>query len=606
MNRKKQLSNHFREIKTLFSAGKEILAITYKVRPLSVFLHIFGGILETAASIVTIYASAKLVSLLAQFIANGSTEGIWLWLWIDIAAAAITGFGFWLMHFSERLLYFSMNKWTVQAVAGAFGRLDIPGFYDEEMRNKINKVDGGYQWQIPNLSITLLQLIYGLVRFATIAVVVAQIGWWLIVVIALFLIPSLISSSHIANISWLIWDYKGDNRHIFTGITRMLSNAQYQMEIRSMQTGNFLLKRVNGVNNSFYTEQENAYKRASRTNLGAKLLEVGGVAIGSIYLLKQFLGGGIGLDRYFFLSGALLRVGGALNAIFGTLSQLQEPLQFSKSFLEVIKIQPAITDKPDAITLSAKTPPAIEFKNVTFTYPGQTQPVFKNLSFAIASGEHIALVGENGAGKSTLIKLLMRFYEPDSGEIIINGNNLSDVKIESWYSQLATLFQNFNRYPLPIDENIYIARPEKKGDQKRLAEAAEFGGVDKIIRDYDHGLKTVLDASFKKGVEPSGGQWQRVALARAFFRQANILILDEPTAAIDAKAEYEIFNNIFEHYQHKTAIIVSHRFSTVRRANTILVIEHGKIIEKGSHADLMKIGGVYFDLFTKQAEGYKD
>lgn len=606
MNRKKQIISQFKEVTSLFSAGKEIFFIALKVRPLSVILHIFGGILETAASILTIYASAKLVSLLAKFITDGSTDGIWFWLWVDIAAAVITGLGFWLMRFAERLLYFSMNKWTVQAVTGALTRLDIPGFYDDETRNNINKVESGYTWQIPNLSITLLQLIYGVIRFIAIAIIVAQIGWWLIIIIALFLIPTLISSGHIASISWLIWSHKGDNRHVFAGITHMLSQPQKQMEIRSMQTGKYLLKRLGSINDSFYAEQEKAYRSASKINLGAKLFEVGGVAVGSIYLLSQFLGGGLGLDRYFFLSGALLRVGGALNAIFGTLSNLQEPLQFSKTFLEVIKVEPSIVDKTDAVTINSDAAPSIEFKNVTFTYPGQTKPTFKNLSLTIASGEHIALVGENGAGKSTLIKLLMRFYRPDSGSILINGTDLADISIESWYNQLATLFQSFNQYPLPIDENIFIAQPNKKHDKKRLDEAAKFGGVDKLIQDYEHGYKTVLDASFKKGVEPSGGQWQRVALARAFFRQANVLILDEPTAAIDAKAEFEIFNNIFEHYQQKTAIIVSHRFSTVRRANTIFVIEHGEILEKGSHAELMKIKGIYYDLFTKQAEGYKD
>jgi ATP-binding cassette subfamily B protein len=217
----------------------------------------------------------------------------------------------------------------------------------------------------------------------------------------------------------------------------------------------------------------------------------------------------------------------------------------------------------------------------------------------------VALVGENGAGKSTLIKLLLRFYRPTSGQILINGIDLQDMAIESWYKQLATLIQDFNQYPLTIAENIEIGRSSQKANIKLLKRAAKFGNVDQQVAGYEHGWETVLDSSFKKGVEPSGGQWQRVALARAFYRGAEMIILDEPTSAIDAKAEYDIFNNIFLHYKDKTALIVSHRFSTVRRANRIIVLDHGKIIEEGSHHQLMKKEGLYHDMFSKQAEGYR-
>jgi ATP-binding cassette subfamily B protein len=200
----------------------------------------------------------------------------------------------------------------------------------------------------------------------------------------------------------------------------------------------------------------------------------------------------------------------------------------------------------------------------------------------------------------------MRYYRPTAGRILINGTDLQDVAIDSWYDQLATLFQDFNMYPFPIDENITIGRSAKKADFELLKQAADFGDVTSIVKGYKHGWETVLDASFKKGVEPSGGQWQRVALARAFYRQANLIVLDEPTSAIDALAEYNIFNSIFEHYKNKSAIIVSHRFSTVRRADRIIVLSDGKIVEEGNHKSLMGQKGIYYALFSKQAEGYKN
>lgn len=590
----------------LIAVAWQSLKISFQVRPWMVICNVAGGILETAGSIVTIYASAKLVALLAAFVTTGNSDGIWFWLWVDIAAAAVSGFAFWMMRYSERLLYFSMNVWAVDVFLDAVSRVDIADFYDDEMRNRINKANSGHSWQIPNLSYTILELIYGIIRFSAMAFVVAQIGWWLVVVIAVFLVPTLVNDARLAKISWLVWDDKGDNRHIFSGITWMFSSPPKQMEIRSMQTREYLLKRVRSINDTFYGEQEQKYKKANPFSIGAKFFEVGGVAIGSVVLLKQFLGGALSLERYFFLSGALLRIGGALNTIFSTLSRLQDPLQFAANFYALLDAEPKIKDTENAHTLSDASAPTIEFVNVSFTYPGQTTPVFKNLSFTIEGGSHVALVGENGAGKTTIIKLLMRFYQPDKGTILINGEDLQMITIDSWYAQIATLFQDFNQYPLPIDENIYLSRPEHKDDMPRLNEAAKFGGVDKLVQKYEHGWETVLDASFKKGIEPSGGQWQRVALSRAFYRQAQMLILDEPTSAIDAKAEYDIFNNIFDHYGSKTALIVSHRFSTVRRANRIIVLDKGKIVEQGSHRTLMQHNGLYHDLFTKQAEGYKN
>lgn len=592
-------------LRDLFSIGKRTLKIAWQVRPKAVALHLFGGILESFSSILTIYASAKLAGLLAAYLTTRQTEGIWFWLYVDIASTLLSGLGFWLMKYSDRLLYFAINKWAVNTFMRVMGRIDINSFYDDDTRNQINKAQSGYSWQIPNITYMYLELIYGIVRFAAIGFVVSQIQPWLLLLIVVFLVPSLISDTRIANIQWLIWGSKGDERHIFTRLSYMFSQPKEQMELRSMQAQEYARNKVRAVNNSFLSQQEKDYRAANRISLSAKVFEVGGIAVGSIILLRQFLGGIIPLDRYFFLSGALLRINGAINAIFGTLSRIQEPLLFAKDFYQLMEMRPSIHDVPDPISLTDKKPPKVEFKSVSFSYPGQTEPVFQNLNLKIAAGEHVALVGENGAGKTTLIKLLLRFYKPDSGTILVNGHDLQTVSIDSWYRQLATLFQDFNHYPLPIDENIYIGDSHSKPDPKKLNEAAAFGGVNKLIKSYRYGWETVLDASFEKGVEPSGGQWQRVALSRAFYRNASLLILDEPTSAIDAKAEYDIFNDIFKVYKDRSVLIVSHRFSTVRRAHRIVVLEHGEIVEQGSHRKLMNNQGLYHDLFSKQAEGYK-
>jgi ATP-binding cassette subfamily B protein len=583
-----------------------ILSLAWQVRPWAVVGFFVGAIAEIISFLATMYASAQLAGLLARYTSGSDTSEIWFWLWIDIAAAVVLGLSFWLMSWTKQLMYFRITRWATNEFQQILCRLDIPDFYDETIRNQINKVQAGYTWKLSNLTQSTLDLVYAILRFGVTALVVAQISWWLIPLIALFLLPTLFIENRMAKVSWFVWDSKGDVRHVFWGLEWILRQAKNQMELRSTQARQYVLAKIDRMMSSFYTDQEQQSAKLNRFLVPSKVLEVAGTAVGSVLLLRQFLGGAISLERYFFLSGALLRIGGALNTIFGTLSRIYEDLLFAEDFFAIIDRKPTAIDKPNATNIASATTPRIEFDNVSFTYPGQEKPVFKHLSFVIESGEHVAIVGENGAGKSTLIKLLLRFYSPSSGKILIDGIDLQDIAIESWYAQLATLFQDFNAYPFPISENIEIGRSEQAGDPKRLQAAAEFSNVDELVKSYKHGWDTILDNSFEKGVEPSGGQWQRVALARAFYRDANVLILDEPTAAIDARAEYDIFNNIFTHYTDKTAIIVSHRFSTVRRADTIMVVDDGKILERGSHAELMKQKGLYHELFTKQAEGYRD
>jgi ATP-binding cassette subfamily B protein len=582
-----------------------ILKLGFNLRPVVFASFFFGVVLEITGSLGAIYSSAKLASYLARFVASGDSSHIWMWLWVDIAAGIVTSLGFFAMSYAKRLMYFRFVHWSTKTYLRALSTLDIDGFYNEKVRNQINKVSGAYTWQISQLSESNLDLIYSIIRFIAITVIVAQIDWWIIPVIAIFLVPTLLTERKLAKLVWFVWDQKGDERHVFWGLDSIVRLVKGQMELRSTQATDFVLRRINKMNFDFYNEQEKKFKKTDTQVIGTKLLESTGTTVGAIVLLRQLLNHQISLDHYFFLNGALFRIGGALNLIFSTLSRMQEPLFFAQDFFALADMEPKIVDKADAQRLTAATPDIV-FENVSFTYPKHDQAVFTGLNLHIKPGEHLAIVGENGAGKTTLIKLLMRFYRPTSGRILIDGVDLNDIAIESLYEKMATLFQDFNHYPFSIAENITVGRSTVAPNKKLRNEAGEFSNITPMVNKYKHGWDTVLDSSFKKGVEPSGGQWQRVALARAFYRQAQLLILDEPTSAIDAKAEYEIFNNIFEHYKDRSAIIISHRFSTVRRADRIVVIDQGKILEQGSHQKLMESNGLYKSLFTAQAEGYKD
>ena len=252
------------------------------------------------------------------------------------------------------------------------------------------------------------------------------------------------------------------------------------------------------------------------------------------------------------------------------------------------------------------SPPEIKFENISFKYPNTDKFIFKNFSLDIQPSEHIAIVGENGAGKTTLIKLLMRFYDLDKGRILMNGIDLKELDIDTWYKMVGTLFQDYNFYHFDAKTNIGIGNISNIKEMEKIVEAAKASGAHEFIDKYDKKYKTPLSKQFKGGINPSKGQKQKVALARAFFKDAPMLVLDEPTSSIDPKAEFEIFEKLFDFAKDKSVVIISHRFSTVRNASRIVVLHNGKIIEQGAHEKLVKIkNGEYKKAFELQKKGYE-
>jgi ABC-type multidrug transport system fused ATPase/permease subunit len=300
-----------------------ILKLTWQLRPRAVVGFLVGALIQTGATLLTIYASAQLAGLIAKYITGQPTGKIWFWLWIDVAAAVLISLSFWLMTHCKRLLYFRISSWATNEFFRALCTIDLPDFYDNEIRNQINKANNGYTWQVSNLAESCLDLLYALIRFVAISIVVAQITWWLIPLVALFLVPSLINEATLSRVQWFVWDEKGDNRHVFWKLDWLINQPFGQFELRSAQARHYIRQKIDRMNDVFYRKQEIKYKDASRSTIPAKILEAFGVAIGSVVLLKQLLSGEIIFSRYLFLSGALLRIVNELNNIFGTLSRMQ-------------------------------------------------------------------------------------------------------------------------------------------------------------------------------------------------------------------------------------------------------------------------------------------
>ena len=322
--------------------------------------------------------------------------------------------------------------------------------------------------------------------------------------------------------------------------------------------------------------------------------------------LLAVLKGTLGIGQFSLAFQQTLSLATGSQQVLDMYSSMTMRTQIISKFYEFLDYKPAIMSPSELIQLpTAPTPPKIEFKDVAFRYPKTKRDILKNFNITIEPGEKIALVGENGAGKTTIIKLLLRFYDVTEGEILINGVNISKLSLDEWHSYFGALFQDFIKYQFTFKENVYFGMSDEKNNVELLQAALTKSGASRYMDQLPKGMDQVVGKMFDGGIDLSGGQWQKLALARAFFRNAPILILDEPTSAIDAKAEYEIFENVQKLQKDKTVIIISHRFSTVRNADRILVLDGGKIIEQGNHEKLMKEKGTYAQLFEIQAKGYK-
>lgn len=339
--------------------------------------------------------------------------------------------------------------------------------------------------------------------------------------------------------------------------------------------------------------------------MAVDLLQTIAMGIGFLALLQKTLLGLISIGDLTFQFRMLTTFSGSMDDLFNNFVNLRESAFKLVDSRELFESHAPEIDG-DVVLRHPHEPSEIIFANASFRYANASKDALTNINLQIKPGEKIAIVGENGAGKTTLVKLITRLYKASTGEILIDKVNINNVKARSWYRKLGVLFQDYNVYSnLTLGENVSIGDVRKKYNKERINKALEKANAKEFTSLYENGLDQILNERFKGGTRPSTGQWQKIAIARFFYRNAPILILDEPTASIDAVAEAEIFDNIYKFIRNKTVIIISHRFSTVRNADRILVLDKGRIVEEGSHEELLKMKGKYANAFKLQAQGYK-
>jgi ATP-binding cassette subfamily B protein len=324
-----------------------------------------------------------------------------------------------------------------------------------------------------------------------------------------------------------------------------------------------------------------------------------------VVIIFKTVNGELSLGDLIFLSGSFLRLRSLMESILIRFSSIADSALYLKDLFDFLKMEPNISSRQNALSFPQTIREGFTFENVSFRYPQTEQWVLRDISFTLHPGEKLALVGENGAGKTTLVKLLTRLYDPDEGRILLEGKDLRDYDLDGLRDAAGVIFQDYVKYHLTAAENIAVGRIEERNNEARIVEAAQRSLADTVIDKLAEGYQQMIGRWFKQGTNLSGGEWQKIAIARAYMRDAQLLILDEPTAALDARAEHEVFKRFVELTYDKCAVLISHRFSTVRMADRIVVLHEGKLLEHGTHEELLAAKGQYSELFQMQAAGYR-
>lgn len=495
------------------------------------------------------------------------------------------------------------NQVSVELMGHA-AKLDLMHFESAEYQDRLERA----RRQAAGRNALLSQLFgqaQDMITVVTLAAGLFVYAPWLILLLPLSFVPSIWGETRFNTMAYMVSRWRTPERRELEYIRYIGASAETAKEIKLFGLGEFLIERFRKLAHDIFIE--NRRIAILRNGWGALFGAIATLAYYAAYafIVWRTIAGEFTIGDLAFLSGSFLRLNGLFQKILLGFTAIAGQSMFLDDLFSFFEIEPTVLAPASPKPFPVPIRDGVRFENVGFRYPEAENWVVRNLSFTLKAGETLALVGENGAGKTTIVKLLARLYDPSEGRITIDGVDLKDMAPRDIHAHLGVIFQDFIRYSFTARDNIGVGRIEDKDDQGRIDEAAEQSLADAVIAKLPKGYDQQLGRLFKQGRDLSGGEWQKVAIARSYMRDSELIILDEPTAALDAKAEAEVFSRFKGLASGKTAVIISHRFSTVRMADRILVLEHGAILEAGTHEELLALGGRYAELFELQAAGYR-
>jgi len=495
------------------------------------------------------------------------------------------------------------NRISVRLMQHA-ATLDLAQFEDAEVYDHLERARRQTVGRI-GLFTLLLATAQSLVTLISLASVLLLQQPWLLLLLAVAVLPSFLGEAHYAALGYSLLFHWTPERRLLDYLRYMGASDESAKEVKLFGLSDFLVDRYARLSDEFYAE--NKWLAVRRNLVSTAFVTIGTLGYYAAYAVIIYFTvlGRYTIGALTFLAGSFRQSRDLIQGVLLSLSQIYEQSLYLSDLFTFFDVQPRVTSKPGARAVPKPIREGFAFENVGFRYPGSDRWAVRHLTFSIRPQERVALVGENGAGKTTLVKLLARLYDPDEGKILLDGVDLREYDLESMRRNIGVIFQDFVRYEFILKENIGVSQVDALGDEARIREAARRSLADSVAARLEKGYDQMLGHRFDGGVELSGGEWQKVALGRAYMREAQVLILDEPTASLDARAEYEVFLRFAELTKGKMAVLISHRFSTVRMADRIIVLRGGELVDQGTHEELLARGGLYAELFGLQAAGYR-
>lgn len=585
---------------------KQGMSLAWAASPRSLINYTILGIVGATIPPIAVYLGASLVNRIAEARAHSLqfkdmlpiVIGLWLAAGVQRALGAYAGYGRNL--FVRRVQLEAERRLLAKASKVDLGHFDNSDWYDRLARAKRD-----VSWRPGDLTWSVLGLSGNIVTILLMATLLASLHYILVILSLAAAVLSIALERRVTSKLYEFYYKETPEEREREYMGDLLAQPRTTKEIRAYVLSDYLLGRHRKISDELFKQRAIMYRSGTRISLLTGLLTGTTLALAYVFVALRGVAGTIDPGGVVLVIGAFTAVSGTLAQISSTFVAVDQHTTFLDDYFTFLSIPPLIPVPVKPKSIPEGTIQGIDFDNVTFKYPGGTDPAISGLNLNIKSGELIALVGENGAGKSTFVKLLLRFYDVDEGSIRIGGIDLRELDPETLRNRIGVLFQDYATYELSIRENVEMGRPEGKVDDERVLKALRDSRSEWLLRKMPNGLDSKVGRLFEGGHDLSGGEWQRLALARIMYRNADIWILDEPTSALDPEAEAAIFSELKENLKGRIGIVISHRFSTVRIADRIAVVADGRITELGTHEELLGRRGRYSQLFELQAAGYR-